>query len=272
MKILDKRKWIAVFAALAVFAVIGLTADTLISSLIYRADDTFESIFYKVIPTVPIAMCSLSAAVMLSCRNTRATRSKNRALNILYGFLTLAFAFAAAYYPFFGAKGTSLIAVAVVAAVISVTAFFMSVSLFKETYQKIIVCEIAKRVMISTAAIAAVCALAMLIPQKMSYDAMQLNLARTGRTEGPFSTTVPFVPFATASAPLFTYLTALKDAVPKLRFSGKALFIVTCVWTVIVMGGTVISGRLFLSNAVFGAALGYAAVLLTSKMMDKKEI
>ncbi len=269
MKLLDKRKCIIIFAVLALLAVIGLTSDMLVSSAVYYADDMAESIFYKVLPSLPIALCSFAAAVMLSCRNTRATRSRNQVLNILYGLLTLAFAFAAAYFPFYGAKGSSLIAVAAVAAVIAFTSFLMSVSFFRETYQKVFMTEIAKRIMITTLIIGAVCALALLIPQRMSYDAIQLNIARTGKAEGPFSSTVPFIPFATASAPVLTYLIALKDVVPKLRFSGKLLFILTCIWTAVMIIGTVASGRLFLSNAVFGAALGYAAVLSVSVMMNK---
>lgn len=271
MKILDKGKRIGIFAVLAFLAAAGLAADKLVSSVLYNADAMVESIFYKILPAVPLAVCSFSAAVLLSCRNTRASRSKNRLLNIVYGLLALIFAFAAAYYPFFGAKGSSLIAVAVVAVIIAFASFFMSVSFFKETYQKEIMTEAAKRIIISTVIIGAVCALALLIPQKMSYDAMQMNIARTGKIEGSFNSTVPFISFATASAPVLTFFTVLKDVVPKLRFSGKLLFILPCVWLVVIIFGTVVSGRLFLSNAAFGAILGYAVVFLVSELLNKKK-
>lgn len=271
MKVLDKNKWIGIFAVLALLAVVGLAADMLVSSVIYHPDATFESIFYKILPAVPIALCSFSSAILLTCRNTRTTRSKNQALNILYGLLTLVFAFAAAYYPFVGADKNSLIAIAVIAVIIAVTCILLSNFSFKETYQKIVMVDIAEKVIISTVIIAVICALAMLIPQKLSYDAMQMNIARTGKTEGPFNTTVPFLPFAGASAPVMTYLILLKDALPKLRFSEKLLFALVCLWTLAVIAGSVISGRLFLSNAVFGTIIGYIVILTTTKILNKRE-
>lgn len=271
MKVLDKNKWIGIFGILAFLAVVGLSADMLVSSSVYHPNDTFESIFYKILPAVPIALCSFSSAVMMTCRNTRTTRSKNRMLNVLYGLLTLVFAFVAAYYPFFSAERNTLPVIAVIAVIIAVSGILFCNFSFKETYQKIIMIGIAERVIISTAVIGVICALAMLIPQKLSYDAMQLNIARTGKTEGPFNSTVPFIPFAGASAPIMTFLILLKDALPKLRFSEKILFAVSCLWTLTVIAGSVISGRLFLSNAVFGASVGYLSVLLTSLLLNKKE-
>ena len=269
MKVLDKGKWIGIFSVLAVIAVIGLAADMLVSSALYISDDTVERILYRILPAVPIAMCSLASAVMMNCRNTRATRNKNRMLNLAYGLLTLVFAFAAAYYPFFGAKGESLIVIALIAAVIAVAAFFISTSVFRETYQKIAATEMAKMIIASTLIIAVVCAVTLLIPQKLSYDAMQMNIARTGKTTGPFKTTVPFIPFSTASAPVLIYLVSLKDVLPKLKFSGKLLFAAVCVWMLIVIVGSAATGRIFLSNAAFGSILGFVVVLITSKFAEK---
>lgn len=271
MKVLDKKKWIGIFAVLALLAIIGLAADMLVSQIVYHPDDTFQSIFYKILPAVTIALCSFSSAVMMNCRNTKATRSKNQTLNLIYGLLTLVFAFAAAYYPFFGADRNSLVAIAVIAVIIAVTSILLSNFAFKDTYQKIIMVDIAEKVIISTVIIAVICALAMLIPQKLSYVATQMNIARTGKPEGPFKTTVPFLPFAGASAPVMTYLILLKDALPKLRFSEKLLFAAACLWTLAVIAGSVISGRLYLSNAVFGAIIGYIAVLLTAIILNKRK-
>lgn len=271
MKLLDKNKWIAVFAVISLLAVIGLTADMLVSSLIYRSNATFESIFYKILPAVPIALCSFSSAVLMTCRNTRTTRSKNKALNVTFALLTLVFAFAAAYYPFFGADRHSLVAIAVIAVIITVSSILMSNFAFKDTYQKIIMVDIAQKVIISTLIIAVICALAMFVPQKLSYNAMQMNIERTGKPEGPFNTTVPFLPFAGASAPVMTYLVLLKDVFPKLRFSEKLLLAIVCLWTLAVLIGSVVSGRLFLSNAAYGALVGYAVILIMSKTLDKRK-
>lgn len=273
MKLYDKTKWIIVFAVLAVFAVTGIAADSFIAGKLYKLGGQFAgSIFTKVLPAIPLVLCSFSGAVMMSCRNTRGTRKKNTAMTVLCGLLSYAFAFAAAYYPFISVKNVDLFIIGAIALAISGSGIFLSFTSFKYTDQKIAMMCFAKRTIISTLIIGAVCGVALLLPQRVCYDSVMQNIAMTGSPEGPYSQTIPVLPFASAGAPVLMNIFFFKDAIPKLKFSGKTLYVIPCLWIILMVAGMQLSGEFYLSEAVYGALAGSMIVLLVSKILEKTEI
>lgn len=271
MKILDKKKWIIVFAVLVVLAVAARPLDMLLAGKLYNPESIYGSFFLGVAPALAFVLCSFSCAVMMSCRSTRTTRSKNRALTVLYAVLAVLFGAAAGFYPFMGASDINYIVVAIAALLISGGSVFIAYTSFKDTYQKIAMTKIAKTILVSTVAITVVCALATLIPQRGTYEAIKLCMEKYGKADGPFESTVPFLPFAGASTAAAAVLTGLTQVLPKLKFSQKLVFIISCVWTLAVIFLSVISGKMFLSEAVYGAILGYIIVFIVSGLLDKRE-
>ena len=272
MKLYDKTKWIVIFAVLAVLAAVGAAADSFIAGKLYMLfGKNAGSVFDKALPVVPLILCSFSAAVFMSCRNTHSTKKKNTAITVLCGILSYAFAFAAAYYPFSDIKNIDLLIIGAMAAAISGSAIYLAYTSFKYTDQKIVMMGYAKRTIVSTLAVAAVCGIAMLFPQRTCYDSIMQNIAMTGSPEGPYCQTVPLLPFATAGAPVVMNMFFFKDAIPKLRFSEKPLYILPCLWTAVMIFGVQLSGTVYASEAAAGAIVGSIIVLLTSKIFEKTE-
>lgn len=271
MKLLDKTKWIIIFSVCVLIAIVARPTDMFLARLLYMPKNLWGNFFLNVAPALPFALCSFSCAVLMSCRNTMATRAKNQRLTVIYGLLSAVFALAAAYYPFIGIDEINFVAIAAVAAAICGLSIFLSYTSFKETYQKIVMTRAAKTVLISTVIITVGCALAMLIPQRGSYDAIQLCLERRGNADGPFDSTVPIISAVGASAPVLLFAVCLKDTIPKLKFSGKWIFALSCVWTLAVIFGVILSGRVFLSEACYGAIFGYLTVFGVSEFYNKRE-
>ena len=271
MKILDKTKWIIVFSVCAVIAVAARFADTLLASKLYMPDSLFGTFFVFISPSLSLILASFSSAVMMACRNTRTTRTKNQLLNVFYGVLSVVFSFAAACYPFIGTGKMNFTVIAGVTALVAGASMVMSFLMFKETYQKIVMTEMAKRIITAALIISVICALALLIPQRGSYEAIRINMEKFGKADGPYESTVPFVSFMGASAPVLLYFTCLKDAIPKLKFSGNLIFILSCIWSLCVIFGSVSSGHMYLSEASYGMIIGYITVFAVSKYYEKRE-
>lgn len=271
MKYLEKKKWIIIFAVCAVIAAAARPTDMLLAKAVYNKDSLVGSFFFNIAPAVPFALSSFACAVMMSCRSTRTTRSKNRVLTVLYAVLSLLFAGAAAMYPFIGIDEKNYTVIAIAAFLIAGCSIFIAYTAFNEIYQKIVMTRLAKIVIFSTLGITAVCLLAALIPQRGSYEAIQICIEKYGRTDGPFESTVPFISFVGASAPVFLPFVLLSDVLPKLKFSARWLFIASCIWTLAVTVGSVVSGRMFLSEAVYGALIGYSVVLAVNFFVEKRE-
>ena len=271
MKLLDKTKWIIVFAACAVIAIAARPTDMLLAKALYGREDFAGSFFYTAAPALPFALSSFSCAVMMSCRSTRTTRAKNQMLTVLYAVLSVLFAAAASYYPFIKAEEKNFTVIAAATLLISGCSIFVAYTSFKKTYQKIVMTRIAKTIIFSTLAVTVICLFATLIPQRATYEAIVHSVEKYGHADGPFESTVPFIAFVGASAPILTALTLLSEALPKLKFSGKWLFAASCLWTLAVVFGSVLSGKMFLSEAIYGALVGYLSVFCVDKIVEKKE-
>lgn len=271
MKLLDKKKWIIVFAVCAVIAVAARPTDMLLAKALYGREDFAGSFFYTIAPAIPFALSSFSCAVMMACRSTRTTRTKNQMLTVLYASLSVIFAAAAGYYPFIRAEEKNFTVIAAAALLISGCSIFVAYTSFKETYQKIVMTRIAKITIFSTLAVTVICLFAALLPQRATYEAIQHCVEEYGHTDGPFESTVPFIAFAGASAPILTAFTLLTEALPKLKFSGKWLFAASCLWMLAVVFGSVLSGKMFLSEAIYGAIIGYLSLLCAYKIVEKRE-
>lgn len=271
MKYLDKKKWIIIFAVCAVIAVAARPTDMLLAKALYNKDNLAGNFFFNIAPAAPFVLSSFACAVMMSCRSTRTTRTKNQMLTVVYAILSLLFAGAASFYPFIGIDEKNYTVIAIAAFLIAGCSIFIAYTAFNEIYQKIVMTKLAKIIIFSTLGITAVCLLATLIPQRGSYEAIQLCIEKYGRTDGPFESTVPFISFVGASAPVFLSFVLLSEALPKLKFSAKWLFLASCLWTLAVTVCSVVSGRIFLSEAVYGALTGYSAVLAVTVFVDKRE-
>lgn len=271
MKILDKKKWIIIFAVLAVLAIAARPLDMLIAEKLYRPESIYGTFFLTAAPALAFVLSSFSCAVMMSCRSTRTTRTKNRALTFLFAVLSVLFGAAAGFYPFMGASDINFIVIAAAALLISGASVFIAYTSFRDTYQKIAMTKLAKIILISTAAITVICALATLIPQRGTFEAVKLYMEKYGKADGPFESTVPFLSFAGASTAVAAVLTGLTQVLPKLKFSEKFVFIISCVWTLAVIFCSVMTGKMFLSEAVYGAILGYIIVLAVSVLLEKRE-
>lgn len=271
MKLYDKTKWIVIFVALAMFAVAGIATDSLIAEKMYMHGNYIGSVFSLVLPVAPLVLCSFAAAVFMSCRNTMGTRKKNKLITVLCGVLSYAFAFAAAYYPFAGVKNIDLIIIGAIAAAIAGSAIYLSFTSFKYSDQKEAMMCFAKRTITATLVICAVCAVAYAVPHRICYDSLMQNVAMTGKLEGPFSQKVPLIPFVTAGAPVLMNIFFFREAIPKLRFSEKPLYILPCLWVAVMIFGIQLSGTVYVSEASAGAIVGSIIVLLTSKIFEKTE-
>lgn len=271
MKLYDRTKWIIIFAGLAVLAFTGKLAENFVAGKLYMQGSYIGSAFEDILPIVPLLLCSFAGAVMMLCRNTRGSRNKNRFLTLLCGIVSYAFAFAAAYYPFRNIENADKLIIAVIALAIMGSLVFVCYSSFKYTYQKEIMMGFAVRTIISMLLIIGVCLVARLLPMRNCYEAIRQNMLQTGSTDGPFVQKIPLIPFITAGTPVLMNIFFFKDAVPKLKFSDKMLFIVPCLWIVFVIFGIQTAGTVYLSEAVYGAVAGCVIVLLTSEITKKIE-
>lgn len=271
MKLLDKRKWIIIFAVCVLLMIVARPADMMLAKWLYNSESVFGSFFFTVVPTIPFVLCSFSCAVMMSCRSTRTTRSKNRMLNFIYAVLTVLFAVAAAWYPFIKIENKNFTVIAVAALLISGGAFFIAFSSFPETYQKITMTGIAKTTLASSLAAAVICAAAYLLPQRPTYEALLICAEKYGTTSGPYESTVPFISFVGAAAAVPTVFNRLTDVLPKLKFSGTLMFVLSLIWAAAVMLCVVISGKMYLSEASYGLTVSYICLLVSSVIEERRE-
>lgn len=272
MKIISKKAWYIVLAITAVITAASFVFDDSIARLMFVKNNFFGSFCENIAAALPLIMCSFAASSLMICRNTRATRRKNRFLNVVYGILCAMFAFFGAYYPFRNEESINYIIPAGIALALTALFSYVNFTVFKTTYQKIVMSDISAVVIISTIIIAVICAGTAFLPERMNYATIQrMYSSFYSPDEKSVVITVPFALYSGAASTFAVMLNVLPSAVPKLNFSSKPVMIFSFLWTAAIAAGLVCSGNIYASQAAGGALIAYAVIFVVSAVVKKRE-
>ncbi len=255
---------------IALLAVIARIVDKQLAQLLFKSGNFLGGLCETLGSAIPFVLCSFCFATLMFCRHTRTTRTKNKILTVVYGAAAMISSAAAVFFPLRDVSAKNYYAMAGAAAVLTGLFIYLGATLFKNNYQKMIMTKHAKIGLISSVASVILCFAASFIPQRASYAALQVSMEKFGNFDSP-EAFVPFVSLSGISAALIIWITCFSDIFPKLKFGKKILLAFSAVFAVVMLLGSVSSGNTYASEFLYGLAIGYTALFLTSTFVEKEE-
>lgn len=244
MKKKKENKIFAIYmAVLAVLAVIFRAFDMKISELLYNKGNFFAGFCENIGAALPFLICSFCFATLIFCRHTRTTRNKNTLLSILCGIASLICSFVTVFYPL-RKSSVNYYWLIFAAAVLCAICIFLAATLFKSTYQKILMTKYAKIGILSSLISTAAYLVATLVPQRPSYAAILLSIEKFGNPDSP-EATVPFFAMSGVGAAIMIWIVCFAEIFPKLKFSSKYLLAFSIIWSLAMLIGSVIGGNTY---------------------------
>ncbi len=266
----NNKKYFIGFGILAVLAVIFRFFDKKISELLFHRGNFFGGLCETVGSALPFALCAFCFATLIFCRHTRTTRIKNRILSVVFGIASLLSSAATVYAAMFSSAAKNYIAMAIAAIILTAVFITLGATLFKTSYQKILMTKHAKIGLISSAVSVCLYFVAKILPQRGSYAAIAESIEKFGNPDTP-SEFVPLISLSGIGAALILWIVCFSDIFPKLRFVKKYFFAVSVIVAAAMLFGVISSGNCYGSEFIYGLAVGYIALFATSTFVEKKE-
>ena len=255
----NNKKYFIGFGILAVLAVIFRVFDEKIAELLFHRGNFFGGLCETVGSALPFALCAFCFATLIFCRHTRTTRIKNRILSVVFGIASL-----------LSSAAKNYIAMAIAAIILTAVFITLGATLFKSSYQKILMTKHAKIGLISSAVSVCLYFAAKILPQRGSYAAIAESIEKFGNPDTP-SEFVPLISLSGIGAALILWIVCFSDIFPKLRFVKKYFFAVSVIVAAAMLFGVISSGNCYGSEFIYGLAVGYIALFATSTFVEKKE-
>ncbi len=255
---------------LAMLAVIARIADRQLAQLLFKSGNFIGGLCEIVGGAIPFVLCAFCFAALMFCRHTRTTRTKNKILTVVFGTATLLSSAAAVFIPMRDVSEKNYYVMAGTAAVLTGLFIYLGATLFQNTYQKMLMTKHAKIGLIASAVSVIICFAASFIPQRASYSALQVSMEKFGDYNSP-EAFVPFLALSGIGASLVIWTVCFTDIFPKLKFSRKLFIAFSAVFAVAMLLGSVSSGDTYASEFIYGLAVGYTCLFLTSTFVEKKE-
>lgn len=257
-------------AIIALLGIISRLLDKQLAKLLFKSGNFIGGLCEIVGSAIPFALCAFCFATLMFCRHTRTTRTKNKMLTVVFGAATLLSSAAAIYIPLREVSTKNYYAIAVAAAVLTALFISLGATLFKNTYQKILMTKYAKIGLFASAVSVALFYAASFIPRRASYSALQISMEKFGNYDSP-EAFVPFLALSGIGAALVIWTTCFTQIFPKLKFSKKIFVAFSAVFAVAMLLGSVSSGNTYASEFLYGLAVGYTSLFLISSFIEKKE-
>ncbi len=265
----DNKRFFVCVSGLAVLAVLLRVIDPKIAALIYKGGNYFGGFCEIAGAAIPFLLCAFCFATMMFCRHTKTTLKNNRILTGIYGIASLMSTLAAVFMATYKNSNKNYYLLAGFSAVLTAMFIYLAATLFKNNYQKRLMTKYAKIGIISSLSSVALFFIAKLIPQRPSYEALQISMEKFGNYDSP-EAFVPFLALSGIGAATIMWITCLPDIFPKLRFSGKFLFAVSVIWAAAMLVGAVSSGHTYASEFLCGLITAYSALFITNKILEIK--
>lgn len=257
-------------AIIALLGIISRLLDKQLAKLLFKSGNFIGGLCEIVGSAIPFALCAFCFATLMFCRHTRTTRTKNKMLTVVFGAATLLSSAAAIYIPLREVSTKNYYAIAGAAAVLTALFISLGATLFKNTYQKILMTKYAKIGLFASAVSVALFYAASFIPRRASYSALQISMEKFGNYDSP-EAFVPFLALSGIGAALVIWTTCFTQIFPKLKFSKKIFVAFSAVFAVAMLLGSVSSGNTYASEFLYGLAVGYTSLFLISSFIEKKE-
>ena len=268
---MKKTKLYAVgMGIIALLAVIARIVDKQLAEMLFRSGNFVGGLCKIVGGAIPFVLCSFCFATLMFCRHTRTTRTKNKILTVVFGAATLLSSAAAVFVPMRDVSEKNYYVMTGTAAVLTGLFIYLGATLFKNTYQKILMTKHAKIGLIASAVSVILCFAASFIPQRASYSALRISMEKFGNYNSP-EAFVPFLSLSGIGASLVIWTVCFSDIFPKLKFSKKILIAFSVVFAAAMLLGSVSGGDTYASEFLYGLAVGYTSLFLTSTFVEKKE-
>lgn len=264
------EKFVIGSSVLAALAVIFRIFDKKIAALLFHKGNFFGGLCETLGSAIPFLLCSFCFAALIFCRHTRATRRKNRVLNVVFGLAAFISSAAAIYVALQGSVSEHYLAAVLAAAAITGVFVSFGALLFKTSYQKILMTKYAKIGLISSAVSVVLYLVATFLPKRASYAATVESIEKFGNPDAP-AEFVPLIALSGIGSALIFWIVCFSDIFPKLRFSKKYLFAASSVIAIAVLFGIISSGNCYGSEFIYGFAVGGVSLLATSTFVEKKE-
>ncbi len=254
---------------IALLAVIARIFDKQLAQLLFKSGNFVGGLCEIVGGAIPFVLCAFCFATLMFCRHTRTTRTKNKLLTVILGLATLAVSAAAVFFPLRDASEKNYYAILGAAAVLAGLFIYLGATLFKSTYQKMLMTKYAKIGLIASAASVAVCFAASFIPQRASYSALQVSMEKFGNYDSP-EAFVPFVAISGIGSALVIWTICFTEIFPKLKFGKKYFFGFSIAFALFMLLGSVSSGDIYASEFLYGLAVGFTSLYLSSYFVKKE--
>lgn len=265
----DNKRFFVCVSGLAVLAVFLRVIDPKIAALIYKGGNYFGGFCEIAGAAIPFLLCAFCFATMMFCRHTKTTLKNNRILTGIYGIASLMSTLSAVFMATYKNSNKNYYLLAGFSAVLTAMFIYLAATLFKNNYQKRLMTKYAKIGIISSLSSVTLFFVAKLIPQRPSYEALQISMEKFGNYDSP-EAYVPFLALSGIGAAMIMWITCLPDIFPKLRFSGKFLFAFSVVWAAAMLVGAVSSGHTYASEFLCGLIVSYSLQFATKKLFEKK--
>ncbi len=257
-------------SVIALFSVISRLLDKQLAKLLFKSGNFIGGLCEIVGGAIPFALCAFCFATLMFCRHTRTTRTKNKILTVVFGAATLLSSTAAIYIPLREVSNKNYYAIAGAAAVLTALFIYLGATLFKSTYQKMLMTKHAKIGLFASAVSVVFFYAASFIPRRASYSALQVSMEKFGNYDSP-EAFVPFLALSGIGAALVIWMTCFTEIFPKLKFSKKIFVAFSAFFAVAMLLGSVSSGNTYASEFLYGLAVGYTSLFLVSTFIEKKE-
>jgi hypothetical protein len=270
MNMKKNKKFFISMAALAVLAVVFRFFDEKIAAILYKSGNPLGGLSEISGSAIPFLICAFCFSTMIFCRHTKTTRTKNQVLSVLYGILALISSAAAFYFPMHNSSKKNYYIVVFGAAILTAIFIYLGATLFKSTYQKMLMTKCAKIGIISSLASLIVYLAAKILPQRPSYEALQISMEKFGNYDTP-EAFVPFLALSGVGAAMMMWITCFSDIFPKLKFSKKYLFVFSVIWAAAMLFGSISSGRTYGFEFILTLIVSYLILYFTRLIIEKRE-
>ncbi len=253
----------------ALLAVVSRILDKQLAAALFKSGNFVGGLCEIVGGALPFALCAFCFATLMFCRHTRTTRTKNKMLTVFLGFATLAASAAAVFFPMRDVSKKNYYAIIGAAAVLAGLFIYLGAMLFKNTYQKMLMTKHAKIGLISSAASLVICLAASFLPQRASYSALQISMEKFGNYDSP-EAFVPFVAISGIGAASVIWTVCFTEIFPKLKFARKYFYGFSILFALFMLLGSVSSGDTYASEFLYGLAVGFTSLYLSSYFVEKE--
>lgn len=254
---------------IASLAVISRILDKQLAAVLFKSGNFVGGLCEIVGGAIPFALCAFCFATLMFCRHTRTTRTKNKILTVILSLAALVASAAAVFFPMRDVSQKNYYAIVGAAAVLAGLFIYLGATLFKNTYQKMLMTKHAKIGLIASAVSLVLCLAASFLPQRASYSALQISMEKFGNYDSP-EAFVPFVAISGIGTALVIWTVCFTEIFPKLKFGKKYFYGFSVVFALFMLLGSVSSGDTYASEFLYGLAVGYTSLYLSSHFAEKE--